>query len=350
MRRAFRVLLPTVVFASVGLLASCRSGEDDASGGADSTGTQSSGSKMSTSSTMATTGTNTGSSSNSSTGTGTVGCDGPEHTVSDITTGVVGKGTKLTLKGVVAMSQIFSVSAGNSCLWGVFVSAPGLTETAENTGVLVLSYGSPPAIPPGGDMAFCPAVGSEPLGSAFPDDLKPGDVFDFVGVADEFPNDFANCTGANPPNTVGQKQLSQVCKATKTGNAPLPAPHVLTAAEIASLSSTTDKAFHDKWGAVKVRVEDPTLSAIDEFGLTLTAGASMVYDSRKSWYRPISPNKQCHGKDLNYMTGQVFDRVDGFHYLSFCTWGITSSDRCGDFSPTSMACTTAGTTTCAEVQ
>lgn len=344
MRRSYRVIVPSFVVVSLGLLA-CRT-EEDGSGGAggSSSATMSTGTKGTTSSTMSTSGSNMNTTS-SGTG-GAIGCNGDEHTISDITTNVVGKGIKVTLKGVVAMSQIFSVSAGDtSCLWGVFVSDPGLAETKENSGILALSYGSPPAIPPGGKDAFCPGAGKEPLGTAFPDDLQPGDVFDLVGVADAFPNTF-NCTGANPANMVGQKQLSQICKATKTGTAPVPAPHVVTAAELALLGSTTDKAFHDKWGGVKVRIEDPTMTAIDEYGMTLDGALNV---SRKAWYRPISDNKQCHGKDLAYMTNQVFDHVDGFHYLNFCTWGIAPSDRCGDFSPTSMACTTAGTTTCGAV-
>jgi hypothetical protein len=364
MRRAYRVLVPSFVVASLGLLA-CRSGGDDNTGGAGSTSATmtTTGTKMSgTTGSMSTTGSNTTSSGEGGGGGGPIGCSGPEHTIKEISDGTLGPGLKITVKGAVAMSQLFLVSGSgpdpSSCLWGVFISAPGLTETAPNTGAIALSYGTPPSVPVGSmdGKLYCPALGKDPtVGSKFADDIKPGDVLDIVGVTDEFPNDFANCTGTNPKNTVGMIQLSQVCSATKTGTAAVPTAHVLTAAELAAFDSTTDKDFHHMWGGVKVRLENVTATAVDKFGLKMdenaTAGTVETHDvNRKVWYRPLSDNTTCHGTDLAYPVGQMFTSVDGFHYLNFCTWGLVPGDRCGDFNPASMDCMSKSITTCVAVK
>ena len=77
------------------------------------------------------TGGTTGTTTTPTTGTGG---SGPQVvTIQDITTNVVGPKVAVTVKGVVAMSHKFLVSQSkstNSCLWGIFASAPGLSETA----------------------------------------------------------------------------------------------------------------------------------------------------------------------------------------------------------------------------
>jgi hypothetical protein len=291
-----------------------------------------------------------GSSTSGSSGGGpNVGCEGPEATVQQVTTGEIGLDQKVTLKDVVVMSHKFLVSKSKntgSCLWGVFVSAPGLTETGPNTGLIVLSYGTEASIPEGETQAFCPKLGQEPAGDQIPDDVAPGDVLTVVGTHQVFPNP-PSCTGDNPPNQVGMHQLSAVCSAVKTGTAPVPTPHVLTAEEAALITSTDDAAFHDAWGGVKVRVENVGVTPVDgqvlgDFGVVTLANGIPVGD--KLYYRPYSPNF-CHEGPVFSDPSIVFDRVDGFHYLNFCTWGIEANDKCGDFSPGSEDCE--GATTCA---
>jgi len=206
-----------------------------------------SGGNASTTVTGTTTTVTGGTTTGATTSTGGMMCPvgAPTHTVQEVTNGTLGSKTDATLKGVVAMSKKFLVSSKTSCLWGVFVSAPGLTETAENTGLLALSYGTPPVIPPGGGTtAYCPeqdASPPAPAGDSFPDDVKPGDVLDLVGTTASFPTTF-NCMAPDPANTVPMRQFSSVCSVTRTGTAPLPKAHVLSAAEIASLTSTSDSA------------------------------------------------------------------------------------------------------------
>jgi hypothetical protein len=273
---------------------------------------------------------------------GIAGCEGPAAQVSDITTGAFGPGSKVSLTGVVAMSQKFLVSKSkstNNCLWGVFVSAPGLTETQPNSGVLILSYGTKAAIPEGGTTAYCPKLGQEPTGDQIPDATMPGDVLDVVGVVSRFP-DPPECMAPNPANQVGMLQLGQVCKAVKTGTAAVPAPHVLTADELASISSTTDKAFHDTWGAVKVRAENLTVAPQDgkvvgDFGkIKFTNGLEI---GNKIYYRAYS-NNFCHEGPVFTDPNAVFTRVDGFHYLDYCTWGLQPNDKCADYDPKSGDC------------
>lgn len=348
--------------ALLGLLASglvvglgCRDGGDDetASGGSGTGGSTSSNPDTTTTTTSAQGGNGVGGEGGSG---GLVGCIGPDHTIQDITTDAVGKGTKVTVKGVVAMSQKFLVSksSSGSCLWGVFISAPGLTETAPNTGILALSYGTPAEIPEGGNTAFCPRLGQDPAGDKIPDNVKPGDVLDMIGVADAFPS-MPTCNSPNPDNQVAMRQLSQVCSATITGTAAVPTPKVISGADIAKLSSTTDEAFHDQWGGVKVRIqnvgaiaESPDVdlngTVVHQYGvIKLATGGTGTEVGDKIYYRPYSDNK-CHEGPTYMDPAVMFERVDGFHYLNFCSWGLQVNDKCADAVPSSPDC--AAATTC----
>ena len=71
------------------------------------------------------------------------------------------------------MSQKFLVSKSSSgtCLYGVFVSAPTITETAPYSGIMVVAKGSPAVIPQGQTKAFCGKISNR-----FADDPVPGDV------------------------------------------------------------------------------------------------------------------------------------------------------------------------------
>jgi len=273
------------------------------------------------------------------------GCEGPEATVSDIATGQFGPGSKVTVNNVVAMSHKFLVSKSSttdSCLWGVFVSAPDLTETEANSGLLILSYGTKAMIPTGGTDSYCPKLGQEPVGDKIPDNTKPGDVLNVIGTISRFP-DPPTCNAPNPPNQVGMLQLGSVCQADLVGTADVPAPHVLASDEITGIQSTSDQAFHDQWGAVKVRVENAGVEAmagmvVGDFGVITLDNGIEVGD--KIYYRGYSDNK-CNAGPKFTDTSVMFDHVDGFHYLAFCSWGIQVDDKCADFSPQSEDCTAA---------
>lgn len=318
-------------------LTGCR-GDDTSSGGSSS----SSGGSTSQSGG----GTNTGGNGQGGGAGGAVaGCEGPVHTIQDVTTGAVGPGTKIAVNGVVAMSHKFLVSHSkttDSCLWGVFVSAPGLTETEANSGIIALSYGFKATIPEGGTEAFCPRLGQDPAGDKFPDNVKPGDVLDLVGTVSRFP-DPPNCTAPNPANQVGMLQLNSVCQANVTGTAAVPAAHVLTSDEATKISSLTDEAFHDQWGGVLVRTENvgvtPEAGAVvGMYGnIHLTNGIEV---GDKIYYRGYS-NNICHDGPIFSDTAVMFDYVEGFHYLNFCDWSIQPNDKCSDFSPQSEDCTAA---------
>lgn len=271
------------------------------------------------------------------------GCEGPEATVQDIAGGQFGPGSKVSVNGVVVMSHKFLVSKSSStdnCLWGAFVSAPGLDTTEENSGLLILSYGFKAEIPDGGDQSFCPRLGQDPTGDKIPDNVVPGDVLDVVGTISRFP-DSPMCEAPNPPNQVGMLQLGSVCKADIVGSATPPAAAVLAGADIEGLFSTSDKTFHDAWGGVKVRIEDVGVEPQDgmvvgDFGIIKLESGVEVGD--KIYYRGYS-NNVCHEGPVFPDPAIVFDHVEGFHYLAFCTWGIQANDKCADFSPQSGDCT-----------
>ena len=133
--------------------------------------------------------------------------------------GDLGTGVHVKVVGAVAMSHKFLVSQSKStgsCLWGVFLSAPGLTTTAANTGILAVSYGTD-AVTNEAGSAFCPVPPLDPAGDMFPDDVAPGDVLDVIGKTDAYAP--SACGTMGNPAATPQVQLSSVCQVTKTGTA-----------------------------------------------------------------------------------------------------------------------------------
>jgi hypothetical protein len=337
-------------------MAGCQS---DTTSSASSTTTGSGGS----STTSGTGGNSTGTGGNS-TGTGgdTTGSGGapPETvTIKDITTGKVGPGLKVKVTGV-AMSQKFLVSKGSntgSCLWGVFVSTPGLTTTEASSGLLFLNYGDNATTNDAG-KAFCPRLGIDPIGDHIPDDTKPGDVLDLVGETSSF---LPPQCGMQPGgSTVAEFQLTKGSSVTKTGTETPPKPYVLTKAEIDQATDQNDQAFHDKWGGVKVAVanvvSEPQSDGMGGMAITDSFGHLLVHD--KTIAAPTAANKLQVGDKLYYRgylansnacyDGPVYanpitelTHIEGFVYLDFCTWNLQPNDKCADLSPSSDDCTSA---------
>lgn len=301
---------------------------------------------------------NQGGGSNTGGGGQTGACDGEEHTVQDIASGVIGAGVHVKLTGVVAMSQKFLVSQSSktgSCLWGFFVSAPGLTETGEHTGLMVVNYGSQAVIPDGGTKAYCPAIGfGDDAGDKIPNDVKPGDVFDIIGTTDSYVSQ--SC--ANEPNgaSVGQIQVKNACSITRTGTATPPKAHVFKGAEIAKLASPDDADFHAKWGNVKVRLENVNAKVVaggagggeqggivGDYGLITLEEGVQVGD--KLYYQGYNKKNVCHAAPA-FASTTAFDFIEGISYLNFCTWDVEVADKCGGFSPSPDDCKAEGTATC----
>lgn len=340
----------TFVLAAASGITGCQSGTNTTGIGGSGTGGDSSTTGTNTTSTS---GTNTTSSS-SGTSSSSSGTGGAPQTVTiqDITKGTIGPKIPVEVKGVVAMSHKFLVSQSKStgsCLWGVFISAPGLTETAPNSGILALSYGTPATIPDGGDKAFCPVIQKgDPAGDGFPDDVKPGDVLDIQGKTDSF---IQSACGTQPgDSTVPQVQLANVIKATKTGTAAVPASHMLTTMELVDAAGQTSSAFYKQWGGVKVRTGGtpevvtpdggaPTI--VGDFGrITLKEAGLIVGD--KVYYQGLlnSLMDPCHSAPKYADNNVTFTKVDGFIYLDFCTWGLQPENRCVDLAPPSDDCGT----------
>jgi hypothetical protein len=339
-------------------MSGCRSSESSGTGGTGAGAATTTTTTTGTQSTTTTTGTGgTGS------GTGGTGSGGAPMvaTIKDITTGNIGVKIKVELQGVVAMTPKFLVSKSSStgsCLWGIFITSPGLTETAANTGTLALSYGTPASIADGGTTAYCPVPGPNgtgPAGDAFPDDVAPGDVLTIDGTVDKYiPKTCATTPGAS---AVSEFQLSLVDKVTRTSTgAALPKPHVLTAAEIASIAGQTDETYYDPWGGVKVELQNVTSvpqgvgDAGSDAGGTLTDnygnmyvsnGTSTVQIGDKIYYQGLlkSEGQICH-TGLGYTDPMtMFTAIDGFVYLDYCNWALEPENRCADLQPPSMDCT-----------
>jgi hypothetical protein len=264
--------------------------------------------------------------------------------------GHVGAKTAVEVDGVVVMSHKFLISQSKttgSCLWGIFVSAPGLTETAPNSGLLVASYGTQAEIAEGGTKAFCPLPGTTgPAGDAIPDDVKIGDVLNITGKTDYYiPK---TCGMAAGDASVAQYQISNVISALPPTSGPTtatpPTPHTLTDAEIAQLASGNDTAFHDQWGGVKVRIQNVTSVAqqtdagpgviTDAFGHIVLAGSNLQVGD-KIYYQGLlkSMGNICRTGPVYADTTTTFTQIDGFSYLDFCTWGLLPDNRCADLVP-----------------
>jgi len=286
-------------------------------------------------------------------------CTGISATIADITGATVGSGVQVTVTGVVAMSQKFLVdkSSKGSCLWGLFVSAPGLTTTAPGSGLLVLSYGTDATVSASTGKSFCPELGTDPIGDKLPDATKPGDVLTLSGKAADFL--LTNCATQVGGTMIGQFQISNVCAATKTGTAAVPAPAKLSAADLASLAGQTDKTFYDKWGGVKVEIDSVTAvnaaatggggaggggSAAgkleDSFGNIVLDNGLQLPD--KIYYQGYNTADLCHAGPTFVGSSVPFASIAGFPTVNFCTWNLYVDNKCADFDPASPDCT-AGT-------
>ena len=285
--------------------------------------------------------------------------DAPVTPIADLTNGTVGDQVNVTLEGVVAMSHKFLVSKSNasgSCLYGVYVSAPGLDETGPNTAMLVISYGDEATTQ--GNGTVCAKLGqpydpADPTGAGgnIPDWVKPGDVLDIPnGKTSHFLLD--DCADETNGSTVKAIQLAthfSGCPIEITGTAPLPTPHVLTPAELAKVGNPDDAAFHDAWGGVFVRANGvtpelwsadcpgdpaPATCLVNKFGQIQTEEGVTVGD--KIYYRGYDDNK-CHAGPVYDAAPESFD-FQGFHTLDFCTWGLFAQDKCADYSPADTDC------------
>ncbi|WP_437309833.1 hypothetical protein [Sorangium sp. So ce388] len=274
-------------------------------------------------------------------------------TLEEITTGVVGEGVDVEVKSVVAMSRKWLVSkskSSGSCLWGVFLSASGISVTEANSGILALSYGTRGVTDDRGNV-ICPEIEQAPVGDAFPDDVKPGDVLDVTGRTSYYSP--ADCDEQPPeanPTQVKQRQLANVTAVKRTGTAPVPEPRVFSGEEIAKLAAPGNpdgEQFHDAWGGVKVRLAGPLSPILQgEMGSQTVVGAygnitldgSELRVGDKVYYVQGSTNA-CH-KAPDYRKTEIeWVRIDGFSTLDYCTWSLQPLNKCADFDPAGKDCT-----------
>jgi hypothetical protein len=260
--------------------------------------------------------------------------------------GFVGSGV-VELVGVVATSTKFLVSKGSSgsCLWGVFVSSPGLAIAAPHSAILAVSFGTP-ATPVDGGKAYCPDIRlNQPAGDAFPDDTQPGDVLTIVGTAGSYIPSTCTLPDAGPPNVsdVPQYQLSKVSLVSRTGtNGQVPAPYTLTTADVASFTAGADAAFFGAWGGARVSVlnvqtELQAGSLLDVFGHMLLTDGLQIGD--KIYYDGFAKAQDaCYSSPTFTMPTPTFNGVAGYVYLDYCTWNLQPANKCHDLSPPSADC------------
>jgi hypothetical protein len=269
--------------------------------------------------------------------------------------GGLGTGIKVKVSGAIAMSHKFLVSQSKttgSCLWGVFLSMPGISTTAAYSGVLAVSYGTD-AVTNEAGSAYCPVPPLDPAGDAFPDDVQPGDVLDVIGKTDAY----APSSCGMPPNPAAnpQVQLSNVCSATKMGTAAVPAP-ATSGFDLMKIVGN-DATEVAKWSGVKIDIGSATTvpqnacscstpppncmaSLTDCYGNMYLAGSNLEITDKIYYQGLLSKSfmKTCH-EGPTYATPTVaFTDVQGFISLDFCTWEIFPNDKCSDLTPGGTDC------------
>ena len=282
----------------------------------------------------------------------------PGATITEIANGTVAVGTNVTVPGVVAMSRKFLVARSSSqhtCTWGVFVSEAGIAETKAYSGILVMSVGLPPVVEDGGSTEYCPLLGSEPTGGGIPDDIQPGVLVNVVGVTTYAV--VAAC--ANEPNG-SQTSMRQISNATVTpigSTASIPTAHVIPTADHGKLASPlpAEQGFHDMWGGVKVRLENVAAVETSEGGIVNAYGEIALQGGpvvgTKVYYRGYAKEDDaCHAAPVFGNAPVTFAWIEGFSYLSYCTWALQPNSKCTDMNPQSMDCDLGGagdpTTSC----
>lgn len=274
-----------------------------------------------------------------------------EVTIQQITdataAGHVGPKTLVVVKGAVAMSTKFlaSKSSSGSCLWGVFVSAPGLTTTGPNTGILALSYGTPASAPDGGGTAYCPTIqAGQPAGDSFPDDVGPGDVLDLYGETDSYIPTACSSGDAGPgASMVPGIQLSKVNQVVRTTTkGPVPTPAVLSTSDLATLAAGSDATWLNSWGSVRVQAQNVTVmpyqnNLTDTYGHMFLSNGIEVGD--KLYYVGyVRKSDVCYSGPVYPTSSPTFNSITGFIYLDYCNWSIAPSDKCHDLDPASEDC------------
>jgi hypothetical protein len=214
---------------------------------------------------------------------------------------------------------------------------------------MVLSYGTKATQDPETGNFFCPKLGVDPVGDAIPDDVAVGDVLDVIGKTDYF---LLNQCGTEPNgSTVPQRQISQACSVVKTGTAAVPAAHKVTAAEVAELGSPTNKAFHDMWGGVKVKIEgsfaaepqtvDGMPSVLTQYGEIILQQSGLAVGDKIYYRGYLAKSDACHAGPVLSLP-YTLQRAEGFNYLNFCTWSLQTNDKCTDLAPASEDCAAGG--------
>jgi hypothetical protein len=264
----------------------------------------------------------------------------------------VGSAVAVTVQGAVVMSKKFLVSKSKStgsCLWGVFLSAPGITETAAYSGILALGYGTPASVADGGTTAYCPVYqAGMPAGDAFPDDIAPGDIVDVTGETDAYI--YAGCTAPDAGvgySSVPSIQLNKVTAVTRhTEKATPPTAHALSASDVSALAAGSDPDWLNQWGSVRVTLDNVTAESqggllTDNYGhMLLQAGQNGIQVGDSIYYVGYLKSTDACSSGPTFPTPPPinFTSITGFVYLDYCNWGLEPSNKCHDLVPPSADC------------
>jgi hypothetical protein len=377
-----RIVFFSFISASIGLgLVACRSedatttpsnpqgqgGSAGTTSAGGSAGTTTQGGSAGTSSTNGTAGTSTNGTAGSQTGGssgssgGATDCTGKEATVFSANDMGTALNTKIVLKGVVATSQKFLVSqskTSGACIWGVFVSAPGLDAVTEYSGIEVTAKGQPAVTDGSGNLGPCP-TGAD--GGPIPDDIQPGDQIDLTAYVTEFPfADFkkTNCTDKGVTLNYAQRQLEvsekiAQCLAVTKGGGKIPAPKEFSdATEIGQLADGQNTGdINRKWGASLIKLVGPftptqpnpgdygnAMDAVSKFGDIAVTQHSLLVNNTV-FYTDLSGGGPKDGsKKYAYPISTSFTSFTGIHFLDFCTWSLSIRTNCGDIDPKAADC------------
>lgn len=247
-------------------------------------------------------------------------CSGEPHTIGEIASGVVAKGTAVTVACAIATTKPLLINkskATGKCLWGIYVMDP-----SAPFGTLVVGHGVSAHPLVDGGWGDCP-IGTGPI----PDDIEPGDTLDIVGRADSFV--LGQCNHGPATSPPPQTQITDVCRVVRRGSSSV-SPVVITdfsalksgKRELQGLLVRIENADAERW---------PDGAAVGPYGvIRLRQGPGLEVHSDLYYAKP--------GDGPHFTGAKHFRSITAISGLDYCTWVLQPRDKCTDFDPPSEDC------------
>lgn len=257
-------------------------------------------------------------------------CGAQAVTLTEVHSGRVRAGVRVSLEALVASSQKFLVSEAKSgsCLWGAYAAEPG--RSGAGSGLFLVSFGARHD-----DGESC-----QPGADGLPDDLQPGDVLRVSGKVEQYVP--AACDNVAPAT---QLVIDAVCPASRTARGEAPLAAEVDAAFASRLAAGDDAELARAWGGALVELAGVSAAqdsddgdAVFPFGVVRLNETSLEVHSKLYYYDLRDGGPRAPGKAPRYAYPTKFEHVRGIVLLDYCSWALAPRDRCRDLDPPSLDC------------